>query len=280
MGFFYILLISVFTSVQAIFKKAYARRGGVLIFGSIQAVAACLFFLVREGFAVSFSPEVLPYAIGFGLSYCAVIIFSHLAIRIGSMSLTSLATSYSLLIPTAYGLLFDSDTVSWLFYVGLALLVVSLLLINYPSGGIKVTPIFALFALLALVGNGLCSIFQTVQTTAFAGRYDGGFMIVALLISLVVFFSLAFVCERREIIPSLGRGAHLMVLCGIANAAVNLFVMLAAQIMDKSLMFPMISAGGIILTWLVATFIYKERMNVKQNIGMLLGIASVIFFNI
>ena len=280
MGFVYVLLISVFTSVQAIFKKAYARRGGVFIFGSIQAVAACLFFFVREGFTVNFSTDVLPYAIGFGLSYCAVIIFSHLAIRIGSMSLTSLATSYSLLIPTAYGLLFDSDTVGWLFYVGLVLLVVSLFLINYPSGGISVTPVFALFALLALVGNGLCSIFQTVQTTAFAGRYDGGFMIVALLIALVVFLSLSFACERREIIPSLGRGVHLMVLCGIANAAVNLFVMLAAQIMDKSLMFPMISAGGIILTWLVATFIYKERMNMKQNIGMLLGIASVVFFNI
>lgn len=280
MGFLYVLLIAVFTTVQSIFKKAYARRGGVFIFGSIQAVAACLFFLVREGFTVSFSLDVLPYAIGFGLSYCAVIIFSHLAIRIGSMSLTSLAISYSLLIPTAYGLLFDSDTVSWLFYVGLALLAVSLFLINFPSGGIKITPLFALFALIALVGNGLCSVFQTVQTTLFAGRYDGGFMIVALLIAMVAFFTLSLVAERPVIIPSLGRGAHLMILCGIANAAVNLFVMLAAQIMDKSLMFPMISAGGIILTWLVAILIYKERMNMKQNIGMLLGIASVIFFNI
>jgi drug/metabolite transporter (DMT)-like permease len=119
-----------------------------------------------------------------------------------------------------------------------------------------------------------------VQTSLFDGAYDGSFMIVALLIALAVLLTLSLLAERREIIPSLRVGAPMMLVCGLSNALVNLFVMLCAKIMDKSLMFPLISAGGIILTWIVALFIYKEKMNAKQNAGMLLGIASIVLFNI
>jgi multidrug transporter EmrE-like cation transporter len=71
-----------------------------------------------------------------------------------------------------------------------------------------------------------------------------------------------------------------MVLCGVANGASNLFVIALSPNMPASIMFPLVSAGGIVLTSLISIFIYRERLSVLQYIGMVLGIGAIVFLNI
>ena len=75
-------------------------------------------------------------------------------------------------------------------------------------------------------------------------------------------------------------GCHWAILCGLMNGMVNLFVMILSKRMPISLMFPLISSGGIIITAAVARWVYKEKMMRIQFIGFLTGIASVIFLNL
>jgi multidrug transporter EmrE-like cation transporter len=64
------------------------------------------------------------------------------------------------------------------------------------------------------------------------------------------------------------------------NGMVNLFVMLLSGKMALSLMFPLISSGGIIITFFVSTLFYKEKFTKAQLIGFIAGVASVVFLNI
>ena len=83
-----------------------------------------------------------------------------LAIKVGSLSLTSLAISFSLLIPTVVGIvLYDEPLTAW-FFIGLGLLLASLVLINTKGGEIKITFKWIIFVLLAFIGNGSCSAVQ------------------------------------------------------------------------------------------------------------------------
>ena len=50
--------------------------------------------------------------------------------------------------------------------------------------------------------------------------------------------------------------------------------------MDASILFPSISGGGIVLGFLLSTFVYKERLSRIQYIGYAIGTASVIILNI
>ena len=135
-------------------------------------------------------------------------------------------------------------------------------------------------AALSLIGNGTCAIIQTEQTKQFNGAYDKTFMAIALGIVFIAFLLFALFYERPQILPSLKKGAHFMIICGVANGAANLFVMIASTMINKSVMFPIISAGGIVVTWLVSVFLYKEKLTKEQNLAMLLGIISIIFLNI
>jgi multidrug transporter EmrE-like cation transporter len=71
-----------------------------------------------------------------------------------------------------------------------------------------------------------------------------------------------------------------MASCGIANGAVNLFVILLISRMNSAVMFPILSASEIVLTWLISHFFCKEKLSSKQNAAMLLGVASVVLMNL
>lgn len=61
---------------------------------------------------------------------------------------------------------------------------------------------------------------------------------------------------------------------------VNILVMLLSGMMATSLMFPLISAGGIVITYAVSRLLYKEELTKTQFIGFIAGIISVVLFNL
>ena len=279
-----LLCVAIFgTSIQSVLRKIYNNKncGGVFIFNSLTVLAAGLFFLFTAEMPLSFTAEMVPYSVGFALAYATASIFSMLAILEGALSLSSLAISFSLLIPTLWGLFFYGDDASIWFFIGFGLLLISLVLINNTQGGgVKITFKWVLYAVLAFLGNGICSTVQTGYAKDFKNAGKSEFMILALGVVFLIMLAIAIFTDRRGIPRALGGGWYLMVICGLANGAVNLSVILLTQTMPTSLMFPLISAGGIVLTSLVSIFIYKEKLSLLQYIGMLLGIGAIVFMSI
>ena len=270
-------------SAQGILKKYYnVKLGGrgAFVFSTMQVVFCCLIFLFTSRFNLEFNAALLPYSIGFALSYGSAVIFGFLAIKTGALSITSLITSYSLVVPTFYGLFFLGEAVDGFFWVGFVLLIFSLFLINSRGGEIRITPIWIIYVTLAFLGNGICSAVQAAQQRAFAGAYKSEFMIMALVGVAICLAVIAVICERGDAGVCMRRGGHLMAACGISNGLVNLFVMILVTLMSAALMYPIMSAGGIILSWTVSRFLYKERLTRGQNLALVLGILSVIFMNL
>ena len=279
-----ILLISIIVGVSAqnIIKKPYTQKSGgkgAFIFGALSSLAAMIFFVISSG-GFKWESGLIPYALGFALSYGTSTVFSVLATATGSLSLTALIISFSLMIPTFYGLIFLNDPVSVGLVPGLILLAASLVLINLKSDSVKITPKWLLYVFLAFVGNGMCSTVQKMQQVAYDGAYKNEFMIIALTAVVTGLLTVSFISEKSEIKCCIKFGWYFALPCGIMNGIVNLFVMLLSARMPVSLMFPLVSAGGIIITYFVSRFIYKEKLTRLQLIGFVLGIASVVLLNI
>lgn len=278
-----LLTIVVFVSVQQVTKKAYNSKvtGGTLSFSAASCIAALVVFLITSGGKLNFNTEFLIYSVLFAVSYSVAVVLGVLAISTGPLSLTSLLTSFSLLIPTFYGILVLDEPVSPNLFLGLILLAAALVLINIEKKGEKkITLKWIFYVVLAFIGNGMCSTVQKVQQIACEGRYKSEFMIVALIISIVALSILALITEKKQIVDHLKKGAVLYTVCGLANGVVNFLVIFLATRMAASVMFPVISAGGIVLTFLVSLFVYKEKLSKWQILGSALGLVSVIFLNL
>ena len=279
-----IFLIAIILGVsgQNIVKKPYTQKmggSGVYFFNAIISAAALLFFAVTAT-KLDFDLSFIPYSIGFAASYAIATVFLVLAIAYGSLSLTSLFFSYSLMIPTLYGLVFLKDDISVVFILGLALLVVSLFLANKNDKKAKFSFKWIICVILAFLGNGMCTVVQNMQQVAFDGAYKNEFMIVALAIVALVMSIMSLIKERKAMKVYAKAGWHWALICGLLNGMVNLFVMILSRSMPVSVMFPLISAGGLVVTYLVSRFVYKESLTKLQFVGFILGLAAVVFLNI
>ena len=284
-------------SIQQISQKAYNKKvgGGAFIFSAASALVAMLVFLIASKGELSFQMDVVGYSVLFAVGYCMALAFSFLAIANGSLSLTSLVLQFSLIIPTFYGIFFLQEETDFFLFAGIALLVASIVLVNIPVGEKKgknaetekteknqnkTTWKWALFALLMFIGNGGCSTVQKMQQIHFNGLYKSEFMIVALIITTVALVVISLFTERKEMLPALKKGVGYYAVYGVANGISNLIVLLLATKMSSSIVYPVLSAGGIVITSFVSVFVYKEKMNLFQKIGLILGVLAIVAVNI
>ncbi|MBR6729352.1 MAG: hypothetical protein IKL80_04240 [Clostridia bacterium] len=275
--------VVIMLSLQGVVRKGYVNRvggKGSCLFNAVACLVAAVFFFISGKMQFAWERGVLAYAIGFGLTYGMTIYFGLRALLVGPMSLTSLATSYSLMIPTFYGLLFQQEPAGFWLFLGLGFLALSLLFITLKKDEKQISFRWGIYAFLAFAGNGLCSTIQRVQQFDFAGAYKNEFMTVALLLIAVFLFAVAYRNERADIGLCLKKGIGGMIFWGVINGMTNLIVMILATRVAASLMFPLISAGSIVLTWILARFLYKEKLTALQNTGLVLGILAVVFLNL
>lgn len=282
MSILYLIIIIAGISGQNISKKIYTRKTGTsgpYLFSSLTALFSMMFFLVTSK-NISWNPGIIPYSIAFALSFAAACLFSLLAFANGPLSLSSLMISYSLMIPTFYGILFLKEPISVCFVIGLALLAISLFLVNKKNDNCHGTPKWLLFVFLSFAGNGLCSTFQKMQQLVFDGGYKNEFMILSLAIVFLIFVIAALVKNRGDFKSNLYHARFTAVAAGAMNGVVNMLVMVLSGMMPVSVMFPLISAGGIIVTYVVSKVFYKENLTKMQFVGFLTGLASIVFLNI
>lgn len=278
----YLIIIIACISGQNITKKMYTKKAngsGAYLFSACTALFSMLFFIVTmKNF--EWESGIIPYSIAFALSFAVSNLFGVLAIGAGPLSLSSLMISYSLMIPTFYGVFFLKEPISIFFLTGLCLLVISLFLVNKKNDKSPVTFKWILFVFLSFTGNGLCSTFQKMQQAKFDGAYKNEFMIFALAIVTVVMLAAALITGKKDIKENLRHACWIAPGCGIMNGLTNMLVMILSGLMAVSVMFPLISAGGIIVTYIVSKFFYKEELTRMQFIGFLIGILSIVFLNI
>lgn len=254
---------------------------GTFLFLSLSRMAGLIFFVATAEKLV-FVPEIIPYALVFGALYSICVVSNFYAISCGPLSLSSLITSYSLMLPTAYGLVFLHDPMSISFIIGIVLLLISLFLINKKTDKtqVAITARWALLIFITFIANGGCSVAQSVQQQKFDGAFKSELMIIAFAIFIVVTLIFAFICDRKDIVKSTKMGLLPAVVCGVANAVVNLLTMVLQGVMPVSVVFPLISGGSLILTYFVSRFVYKEKLSPVQLSGFLIGTISVVFLNL
>ncbi len=283
MNILLIVMTVILMSLQSVFQKQYnlkTKTPNAFLFSSATALFAMVFFVISAGFKLDFSLAVLPYSIGFAVAYAAANVSMILAVRCGSLAITNLILAYSLIIPTLYGIVFLKDDIGVNTYFGIALLLISLLLLNAKDGeeNTKFSIKWLVFAILAFAGNGMCSTVQKMQQSAFDGSFKSEFMIVALAIVVVIMLVAAFM--KKGVRSELKGCAKYAVPCGLANGGVNLLVMILTGMVASAILFPTISAGGIVLSFIISVFFYKEKLSKMQMAGYAIGIISVILLNL
>ena len=279
-----VILTVLATTVQGAFKKCINSKCKNCEFTVSATITlfALLFFLVFSN-GVTFSPQLLPYCLLFSACYAGAAATYVLALSCGSLALTQLVLSYSCIIPLAYSLL-CGEALGGFQILGIAFLLSSPLVTCLKKSEAaeerRSSLKWAVYVLLMFLTNGFYGVFMRMQQLAFSGMHDASFMIFSLIPATAILFLLAFLRERTHMREALKRGALLSAACGASNGIANYFGLICLALIPNSVYYPVTNAGGLVLTGVMSVLIFKERLTVRQYIGMGLGVLALIFINI
>jgi multidrug transporter EmrE-like cation transporter len=131
---------------------------------------------------------------------------------------------------------------------------------------------------MAFGGNAGCSIVQKTQQMKFDGAHGNMLMLFATGISAA--YGLIVYLKNHG-----NRGAGLAtakattvfpIVAGICNVLLNLFVMiLATTELSPSLIYPVLSVGGILITSVFSAAVFKEKLSWPQWLGVAIGAIAI-----
>lgn len=286
----YIYLFSATTCIAmtGIFGAYYNRKntgkGASSLYSFLQICSVFVGWLVLWAIDFSFDVAVLPYSLLFSVGYTLAMVGMIKAMETGSVALTSLIMQLSLIGTTVWGFFFWDSKVTELVVIGLILVVVALVLClcdGKEEKGKRKDKRWLLYVALMFVGNVCCTIVQKNQQLRFDGRHGNQMMCFATLFALI-FCALRFLRgEKGDVKNILKTSLHFPVLSGLSNVFNNFFVLLlAVSPLSPSLIYPVLSVGGLMITMLFSLFVFQEKMRWWQWLGIGVGCIAVALLSI
>ena len=282
-GFLLIILYTVCNLGESIVVKEYAKRhgSGGMLMNAVIALFAALFFLITDTDGFYVPDGMLPLALVNSLLFAIGFYFTYVAYQIGPYGLTRLISNFSLLFIVVYGIIFLHEPTTALTYIGLALILIAMFLINYSGkkdtsdeAGISLK--WLILLLVSVVANGFIAILTRMQQIRFDNACSNEFQFISIGISFLILTVIGLIMDRDKLGVFLKRGSLYGIGAGIFNGAKNFLTLAVYLFIPLSTAGPIKTGLGMIAAYLVAILLYKEKYTLWQKIGVLCGACAVI----
>lgn len=267
-------------------KNEIAGDADLNAFNSVSSLlsAATLAVIVLISGALRMpSAYTLTMSVAFGLATALCAVFNMKALENGPLSYTSVICSCAMVIPALSGLMFFGESVTKMQYVGIALMVVSFICaVDRQSGESGMTFKWMLFCLGSFLFSGGVGVMQKVHQSSAYRDELGIFLVIAFIISAVfsAAMSIYYRNAKNQRITVL-KGAKFRkfvavgAVSGVGIALCNQINMYLAGVMDAIIFYPVVNGAGMLLTAAAGLILWKERLSVKQWIGLATGVAAI-----
>ena len=284
-------MLAVCTSLtEGLLIKQYNKKHekGGFVFTAIISLFSMLFFLVfdliTDKKGLTFSVEMLPYAIAAGIVYCVASVLTFFALKYGSYALTMLILSYSLIFTTIYGLIFLNERVKVFTYIGFVLIALSLFFVRVQKTEEdqqkKNLFLWLLFVFISVACAGMFGVIQRMQQIRFEDAVTREFMVIALGSATVISFGIGLYSDKKDCLQILKQGLPYAATAGVANGATNMLSMFVYTLMPISIVSPTSAGVKIVISFILSCLVFKEKFLKRQVLGVVLGGIAVVLLNI
>lgn len=280
--FFLTLAILTSTAILVLFKIFPKYDIHIL-----QAIVVNYVTATTLGFAIqwnSFSVSTVIhenwflYAIVIGCVFIMTFqVFAYSSQTVG-VAITAISSKISVVIPVFIGaLLYANESLSLLKILGLGFAIISFLLVFNNNANFKINPRFIFLPIILFLVNGMN---DTIMT--YAQRKFNGFNTM-LFISCVFFSSLVvgviwlivnyFALKQKLLFRNIIAG----ILLGIFNFLSTYYFFKGVAVVESAVFFPILNVGIVSLSALCGYFVFKEKLNLINWIGILVALGTIVF---
>lgn len=268
-------LASMCTVGQSAFTKIASTKGKAsssMHFNTLKVGASLAFFFLISFYNMQFHLPTVLFASGYGFALFFSTLFGYMALMQGSMALTSLIISYSVIIPCFFGIIFLDETVGFMRMLGIVLLFVSMYLLKQQAENTKMSKQWFVYVAITFLCNGICSVIQKLHQTVYPSSYCNEFMIYSIVVTFILFL-VTSICKKEEKNTVVMRYA---ILAGILMGLGNYLTLVLSSKVNATVLFPIISVFSMLCNVIVSKLYFKDKFSIMQLIGIAFGVFSVL----
>ncbi len=253
--------------------KGFLKDGvGVSRFNVTMYLVSFLLFLCLA-FTGGISHYTAIVALFYGLATIISNVFRMKALAEGPMHVTTLITTSSMIIPALSGIFFG-EKLSIIKLVAIFVLLVFVFLSLERGENTKINKKWIIYCAIAFIALGAIGVLQKLHQSSEHKGELFSFLAIAFFASLL-FGTPKAAMEWKKKKFTVKQNIFAL-LCGVITFAVNFINLKLSGEMPSQIFFPIVNGGGIILSLLSAKILFKEKFTVRQIIGIVGGIASLV----
>ena len=266
-------------------KKDIASSADLHVFNAVSSVfsAITLALIALAGGSLSL-PSLYTLLLGvvFGVvtALCAVL---HMrALETGPLSYSNVIVSCGMVIPSLAGWAFFGESISAGQFMGIALMVASIVCAVDPSSGENGMSFkWLLLCLGSFLCSGMVGVMQKVHQSSPHKSELSVFLVIAFVFSAVFSLVSARAAMRRgekAAVLADGRVKKLIifsVVCGIGIALCNQINMYLAGVMEAVIFYPVVNGGFMLLNIIAGVLFWHEKLSRRQWLGLVMGGAAI-----
>ncbi|NGX83823.1 EamA family transporter [Aequorivita sp. KMM 9714] len=248
-------------------------------------VTACICGIILQENSIKFSEvpqfEWFPFALGLGGLFILVFNLMAITTQRSGLSVVSVATKMSVVIPILFGLLYYKESLGFFKIIGIILALIAVYLASIKTkDGIKIKLSNFIFPVLVFLGSG------TIDTTI---KYLEGEFIAKndIPIFSATIYAMAGLIGFAILIFQLVKGSFKFefknLIGGIALGVPNYFSVyflveaLRSNILESSGVFTVNNVAIVMTSTMLGILLFKEKLLRKNWIGIALAVLSILF---
>ncbi len=280
------LCLSVLKNLLSKGGKDVFRGGRNLMLSNMMtgAVAMIVFAIAGVNFSAFRDPLFVILAFLYGLATICSQSLYIMAVRNGSLSICSLIYSASFLIPTVFSAAVYREPMTWNKIVGIACMLLAILLVSGKgSGQEKMGRLSWGLIFLSMLCSGSVGVLQRVVGHRWNGENQTGYLFGAFVCLFILSgIGTALLWKRGERAECSQKrfllfGGTMAVCVTFAN---RLNTYLGGGALPGMVFFPVLNGGCILLSALASRVMFRERLSVRQMIGIGVGLCAIILIAI
>jgi multidrug transporter EmrE-like cation transporter len=241
----------------------------------------CITFLFMNIYQNSFlNLPALLFGIPNGFSMFGAITMYSLVIKKAQLNISWTVVQFSVLVPFSVSIIFFDSTLGFFSFAGITLILFAITILGKKKNSKNPTGITSM---------GLMTWFQLFLTALFSGlSLTFPLLYVSLsnntdTLTLLFYGSctmvlLSLICKSKSLLSLLSPGRKVLsisLFMSVSQVASLFLFIEGLKHIEGTVAYPMRSVSGLLFVYMFSSLIYKERLVIKEKIGLMISVAGI-----
>ncbi|MCR5795861.1 MAG: DMT family transporter [Solobacterium sp.] len=264
-----------------LFKTEENNRYGIILGNYLTCTLTGFLFVSRKAMILQAQPAAYLCGLAGGFLFVLSLVCIQTSISRNGAILSSAFSKLGLLVPLALSLLFFHESPGLLQIIGLVLVIIS---IRFFSGRRKADETAGDISLLLLAAvlftNGMSDSMAKIYSIYGSPREEPVYFFILFFISsLITLFLLVRETKKSGKRVSM-RDLSAGILVGIPNYFSSALLLKALCGIPAFIVYPVFSSGTILIVTVISSLFFREKLNRRQLMGLVLVLISIVFLNL